>query len=151
MKSVEELWPPQEREEVPLEPRDENEDRFGDRVDRPTEAIEMTKDERDALENEIQWDDEDLQAMQAETRETLRDFVKAIGLCESKNVAESVYGMTKIIEMLLGPEGEADLVNFIKKKNGGKCSQQNMSDAILEIFSKIKEDKEGKNSETSPE
>ena len=79
------------------------------------------------------------------------DFVKAIGLCESKNVAESVYGMTKIIEMLLGPEGEADLVNFIKKKNGGKCSQQHMSDAILEIFSKIKEDKEGKNSETSPE
>ena len=59
--------------------------------------------------------------------------------------------MTKIIEMLLGPEGEADLVNFIKKKNGGKCSQQNMSDAILEIFGKIKEDKEGKNSETSPE
>ncbi|MBR2725781.1 hypothetical protein IKE87_00720 [Candidatus Saccharibacteria bacterium] len=80
VKSVEELWPPQEREEAPLESRGENEDRFGDRVDRSAEMIEMTKDERDALENEIQWDDEDLQAIQAETRETLRDFVKAIGM-----------------------------------------------------------------------
>ena len=79
------------------------------------------------------------------------DFVKAIGLCESKNVAESVYGMTRVIEMLLGPEGEADLVKFIKKNNNGKCSQKNMSDAILEIFSKIKEENEAKNSETSPE
>ena len=79
------------------------------------------------------------------------EFVKAIGLSESKNVAESIYGMTKVIELLLGPVGEADLVKFIKKKNKGKCSQQDMSDAILEIFGKIKEEKEAKNSEASPE
>ena len=79
------------------------------------------------------------------------EFVKLIGLCESKKAGESIYGMTKAIEMLLGSEGEADLVAYIKKNNNGKCTQQNMSDAILEMLSKIKKGKEGKNSETSPE
>ena len=79
------------------------------------------------------------------------EFVKAIGLCESKNIAESVYGMSKVIEMLLGSEGEAKLVKHIKDKNNGKCSQKNMSEAILEIFGIIKSEKEAKNSETSPE
>ncbi len=79
------------------------------------------------------------------------DFVKAIGLTESKKVSESIYGMTKIIEMLLGKDGEQNLVDFIKKKNNGKCTQKMMSDAIIEMFNIIKDEKEGKNSETSPE
>ena len=79
------------------------------------------------------------------------EFVKAIGLSESKKIGERVYGMTKIIEMLLGSKGEEDLMNHIRSKNNGKCTQTDMSEAILEMFDVIKGEKEAKNSEASPE
>lgn len=76
--------------------------------------------------------------------------VKAIGLCESKNKGESLYGLTQLISILLGNE-EEKLIKYIEEKNNGKCTQTDMQNAVKEILEKIKTEKEIKNSESSPE
>ena len=88
-----------------------------------------------------------------EIDETVLDtwqFVKAMGLCGSPKIQESLYGLTQMISLMMGTEGEEKLTEFYTKKNG-KCTQKDMEAAIKEIFTKIKKEKEIKNSETSPE
>ena len=57
-------------------------------------------------------------------------FVKAMGLCGSPKPQESFYGLTQMVSLLMGTKGETELTEFLEK---------------------IKEDKEIKNSDTSPE
>lgn len=77
-------------------------------------------------------------------------FVKAMGMCGSPKIQESLYGLTQMISLMMGVEGEAKLTEFYEKKHG-KCTKEDMENSIKEIFTKIKEDKEIKNSEASPE
>ena len=77
-------------------------------------------------------------------------FVKAMGLCGSPKPQENFYGLTQMVSLLMGTKGETELTEFFEKKNG-RCTQKNMEDSIKEILEKIKEDKEIKNSDTSPE
>lgn len=86
--------------------------------------------------------------------ETIADeweFTRAIGLSESKKQGEKLYGMTQVISMLLGSEGEEELIKHIKKNNNGKCTSEHMYAAIVELLKTIKDEKELKNSESSPE
>ena len=79
-------------------------------------------------------------------------FVKLIADTEKGDMATKVVSTAKLVEMVLGEEGENNLVEYIANKNDGFVPQEEMYTAVIEIIETMKEKIEkSKKSLPSPE
>lgn len=79
-------------------------------------------------------------------------FVKAIAKAESNVPSDKIVGLNALCEMLLGEEGEEQLMKQLASENDGFVPQEQVYGAVVEIINIVKEQNEKtKNSSSSPE
>ena len=76
------------------------------------------------------------------------ETMKAIADMDSGDASRVLQGTVKFVNMVLGDE-ETALVEHIRSKNKGACSQESMFNEVMEIIDSIKEIKNSQSSQGS--
>ena len=79
-------------------------------------------------------------------------FVKLIGKASSPDNAERIYASSKVLEYLIGEEGEEALLEYMEKQTGKEPTEKEVTELTIEIINMMKqEDAEIKKSSSSEE
>ena len=76
------------------------------------------------------------------------ETMKAIADMDSGDASRVLQGTVKFVNMVLG-DNEAALVEHIRSKNNGVCSQESMFNEVMEIIDSMKEIKNSQSSQGS--
>lgn len=76
-------------------------------------------------------------------------FIKMLAACDSEDESEALKGITEAIPFLFGKETEAELIDFVAKKNNGIAKAEEIISVFKEMVPLLSD--EIKKSESSQE